>query len=205
VAAILIDREGERLVVPYYDAALDPDPSWLPLAEIAGFDGVLVDVRWPPGAGAVLDAARRAGRIAMLDGDIAPAETLDDLVPRASHVVFSEPGLAGWTSVAGAEAGLRAARLRHPGFLAVTLGPEGAMWLEGDALGRAPAPRIDAIDTLAAGDVFHGAFLLALAERRPVAEAARFACVAAALKCRAFGSRTTTPGRAEVEAALAAS
>lgn len=203
VAAILIDAKGDRLVVPYYDAALDPDPAWLPLADVAGFDGVLADVRWPPGAGAALDAARRAGRIAMLDADIAPRDVLDDLCMRATHVVFSEPGLAGWTGVAGAEAGLRAARRRHAGFLAVTVGERGALWLDGDSIRGVPAPKVDAVDTLAAGDVFHGAFLLALAEGRSTADAARFACTAAALKCRGFGSRTTTPTRAEVEATLA--
>jgi sulfofructose kinase len=69
---------------------------------------------------------------------------------------------------------------------------------------KLPAFPVRAVDTLAAGDVFHGAFLLALAEGRGVAAAARFANVAAALKCSRFGSRTTTPGRAEVETFLAA-
>jgi sulfofructose kinase len=85
----------------------------------------------------------------------------------------------------------------------VTVGAGGFRWLEGDDLRAEPAPRVEAVDTLAAGDVFHGAFLLALAEGRGVAEAARFANVAAALKCARFGSRTTTPSREEVDAFLA--
>jgi sulfofructose kinase len=204
VSAILIDRHGERMIVPYYDPALDQDPSWLPVDDIHRFDGVMVDVRWPLGAGRALDAAREAGAIAMLDADLAPREILDDLMARATHVVWSEVALADWAGTRDPEAGLRAARRVFAGFLGVTVGAAGFRWLgDGDALRHEPAPRVEAVDTLAAGDVFHGAFLLALAEGKDVAAAARFANVAAALKCSRFGSRTQTPTRAEVEAFLA--
>jgi sulfofructose kinase len=58
------------------------------------------------------------------------------------------------------------------------------------------------VDTLSAGDVFHGAFALALLEGQLVAEAARFACVAAALKCTRFGGRLGCPNRQEVDSFL---
>ena len=56
---------------------------------------------------------------------------------------------------------------------------------------------------LAAGDVFHAAFALAIAERRSIVDAARFACAAAALKCTKAGGRNGAPTRAEVQALLA--
>src|SRR5438094_413377 len=65
--------------------------------------------------------------------------------------------------------------------------PDCARLLEGD-----DAP-------LAAGDVFHAAFALALAEGRAEAEALRFASAAAALKCTRFGGIVGAPTRAEVE------
>lgn len=202
VAAILIDKRGERLIVPFYDPALDQDPSWLPVEDIAHVDGVMVDVRWPRGAGRALDAAKAAGKIAMLDADLAPQAVLDDLMARATHVVWSEAALLDWSGEREIEAALRAARRRHNGFLGVTVGEHGFRWLDGDVVRGEPAPPIVAVDTLAAGDVFHGAFLLGLAEGKTTAEAARFANVAAAFKCRGFGSRTTTPTRAEVDAFL---
>lgn len=202
VSAILIDRRGERLIVPYYDPRLDQDPSWLPVADMASFDGVMVDVRWPAGAARALDAARAAGAIAMLDADLAPHAVLEDLMARATHVVWSEVALTDWSGSPDPETGLRAARRRFDGFLGVTVGAGGFRWLDGDRMRGEPAPGIVAVDTLAAGDVFHGAFMLALAEGRDIATAARFANIAAAFKCRGFGSRTTTPGRAEVEAFL---
>jgi sulfofructose kinase len=59
-----------------------------------------------------------------------------------------------------------------------------------------------AVDTLAAGDVFHGAFTLVVAEGGTIRRAVAFANAAAAFKCRTFGGRLGTPGRDEVEAAL---
>ena len=58
------------------------------------------------------------------------------------------------------------------------------------------------MDTLAAGDVWHGAFALALAERQPVRNAAVFANAAAALKCLRPGGRSGAPSRDEVEQML---
>jgi sulfofructose kinase len=65
-----------------------------------------------------------------------------------------------------------------------------------------PVFAVAAVDTLGAGDTFHGAFALALAEGRDEPAAMRFAAAAAALKCTRFGGISGTPGRAEVAAFL---
>ena len=67
---------------------------------------------------------------------------------------------------------------------------------------RYPQARITAVDTLAAGDVFHAGFAIAIGEGKSVAEAARFANAAAAIKCTRPGGRLGAPPRAEVEALL---
>ncbi|MBL8654459.1 MAG: sugar kinase, partial [Alphaproteobacteria bacterium] len=54
--------------------------------------------------------------------------------------------------------------------------------------------------TLAAGDVFHGALALGLAEGRSIEQAAQLACAAASLKCTKFGGRLGCPTREEAEA-----
>ncbi len=72
---------------------------------------------------------------------------------------------------------------------------------------EAPGFAVPVVDTTGAGDVFHGAFLLAMLEREAgrkptpeaVTEALRFANAAAALKCRALGGRAGIPRRAEVD------
>jgi len=65
-----------------------------------------------------------------------------------------------------------------------------------------PAFPVHTVDTLGAGDVFHGAFALALTEKQDLREALRFASAAAALKCTRFGGAFAAPQRAEVEALL---
>ena len=200
VAAILVDDAGERLVVPYYDQALDRDPSWLPVDRLKSFDGMLVDVRWLEGATRALEAARAAGLPAMLDADIAPPEVLATLIPRAHHVVFSEPALAAYAGVDDVAAALTRIGPVVPGVVGATAGERGFFWRDGPRIGHVPAPKVEVIDTLGAGDVFHGAMMLGLAEGRTVADAARFAAVAASLKCARFGGRSGCPSRAEVEA-----
>jgi sulfofructose kinase len=197
-AAILVAAVGERLVCAYNDPRLPGDASWLNLDTVPGFDAVLADVRWPEGAAAVLDAARNAGRPAVLDGDVGPTDSLIDLAARATHAIFSEPGLA---QINGAgEPGANLARIAAglPGVVGVTLGEDGFLWREAGTERRVPAYRIVAVDTLAAGDVWHGAFTLALGEGREIEAASRFANAAAAIKCSRFGGRQGAPKRSEV-------
>lgn len=203
LCSVLIDDEGERLVVPYYDPALGVDPGWIPLDEVAAADAVLADVRWPEGAAAVLAAGRAAGKPAVLDADVGDPDTVMALAGQATHAVFSEPAALICCGGASIEEAVRALGAQLPGFVAVTAGAEGCFWLAGDEVRQLRPPAVEVVDTLAAGDVFHGAFALALAEGRGELAALAFANVAAALKCRFHGGRLGAPERAEVEAVLA--
>jgi sulfofructose kinase len=198
-AAILVAEDGERLVCAYNDPRLDSDPSWLPLGRVVDFGAALVDVRWPAGAAVVLDAARAAGIPAVLDADIGAAAISLDLARRATHVAFSEPGLAQASGEGSPGAGLRRVAAEIRGIAGVTLGPEGFLWWDSGRERRIGAPAIKPVDTLAAGDTWHGAFTLALAEGAGVDAAARFANVAAAIKCTRFGGRLGSPTRVEVD------
>ena len=203
VAVSIIDGRGDRLVVPYHDASLDPSPGWLPLGQIAAADCVHVDTRWPDGAAAALVAAREAGVPGMLDADVAPPEVLDRLVPLASHAVFSDAGLFLLTGIEDVGEALRhvaAGHARQAKHVGASCGADGYAWIEAGTLRRVAAPVVEVVDTLAAGDVFHGALALRLAEGVSIEDAARFAVIAASLKCTRFGGRLGCPDRAEVEA-----
>jgi sulfofructose kinase len=204
VSAVLIDEGGDRFITAFADRTLDADPSWLPLDEIGSYDAVLCDVRWPAASETVLRAARLKGVRTILDADL----TNDDAVPRllglADYAVFSAPALTRLSGQSDPEVGLRAAQERTPGAVAVTLGDQGFAWLEDGVFHRRPAFSVTAIDTLAAGDVFHGAFALGVAEGLSIAEAGSFAAAAAAVKCTRWGGRAGIPSRAELEAFLGA-
>lgn len=203
-ATVIVDEQGQRLVVPFHDPDLDAGTDWLPLDMLEGAGMVHCDVRWPAGAEAALQAARLRGIPTMLDGDVGPPEILRRLVPLADYAVFSDAGLLACTGMSDVPAALRAVSATHAGHVGASCGPEGYFWVEGSAIHHVPAPAIAAVDTLAAGDVFHGALALAILEGMQIAAAARLACTAATLKCGRFGGRLGCPTRAEVETAIAA-
>jgi sulfofructose kinase len=93
---------------------------------------------------------------------------------------------------------VRAISARCNALVAVTAGERGTYW----SGGHVPALRVETVDTLAAGDVFHGAFALGLTEGWSMLRNLRFATAAAAIKCTRFGGRLGAPTRAEVEALL---
>ncbi len=202
---VIVDARGERLVVPRHDPSLDARADWMPVNTIHTFGAVLTEVRWHEGAAAALDAARAAGIPAVLDAEIAAPGVLDDLAARATHILFSETGLAHYTGSAEPHLGLHAAQRKAPhAFVGVTRGAEGFYWLEHNTVHHATGLKVNAVDTLGAGDVFHGAYVLALVEGQSAQEAARFACVAASLKCEVFGGRLGAPTRAQVRARMLA-
>lgn len=62
----------------------------------------------------------------------------------------------------------------------------------------APGIAVDVRSTLGAGDVFHGALLVAISRGDSLAAAMRFANAAAALSCRAVDGRSAIPTAAEL-------
>lgn len=205
LSTILIDDKGERLIVPFYDHKLHDVKRSCTEEDMAPFDAVLVDVRWHELALDVLLMAKKLGKPAILDGDVAPVEVLEKLAPAATHIIFSEPAAAKLTGIETVPDMLPVLRQRYPqAFISVTAGPAGCYWMEqGEAqLQHHPAMPITAIDTLAAGDVFHGTVALAIAEGQSSRDAIRLASAAAALKCQVFGGRAGTPTRKETEDAV---
>lgn len=200
VSSILVDEGGDRLICSFAEPTLDADPGWLPLAQVPAFDVVLTDVRWPAGAECVLRAARRASRPALLDADVAKEGVIERLAAEATHVLFSEVGLETAAPGLAPGAALQRLQLPHHAVIGVTLGSQGFLWREGASERTCAPPAIRPVDTLAAGDVWHGAFALATAEGQPTATAAAFANRAAALKCTRPGGRRAAPTRAELDA-----
>ena len=179
LSAVVVDRAGERLTINFADAALTTDPSWLPLEKLDRADAVLCDCRWPAGTAAVLQRAREMGRIVLLDGDLTPDHAVRDLAPLASHVAFSHGGLTQFTGIEDAREGVLRAGEMTEAWVCVTLGADGCLVRDRGGVHHIPAFTVEARDTTGAGDVFHGALAVALAEGMGELEAVRFSCAAA--------------------------
>lgn len=198
-SAVLLDGEGERILAVFPGAGL-PEDAPVPPELLDGAGAVLADPRWIGGAEQLFALAARRGLPRIFDADIAPREVLHRLARQAEHVIFSERGLAAFCGHADAPAGLAEAAAMLPGQVAVTLGARGSLWWREGRAVHLGAPRVQARDTTGCGDVFHGAYALALAEGAAVPDAARLATAAAALKAARGSGWDSMPDRAAAEA-----
>ncbi|MCS6996372.1 MAG: PfkB family carbohydrate kinase [Casimicrobiaceae bacterium] len=199
-AAVIVDEHGERLVVSAPSQGYPPDPSWLPLHELDRVAAVHADTRWVAGAEALFRAAQARALPSVFDGDSGSLEDVRRLSRAATHSFLSESMLAQFDP--SPEAALRSLFGGVNRAVGATFGARGVLWFDGERMQHMATPRVAVIDTLAAGDTWHGALALALAEGQPTLQAVRFATVAAALKCTRFGGRQGIPRRSEVERAL---
>ena len=202
---------AERSVVST-NARARPDPaplSALSDAVAAGApapDVVLIDGHNPPLARAGLDLAERVGALRLMDAgswkdDAADLPGRCDVVAPSAR--FHPPGPAGaLREPADVAAWLRG---RGAGAVVLTRGSAPVLWWCGERSGSAAPPAIEAVDTLGAGDVFHGALALALARALPgrrsggggaariapatLADAVASACAVAAASTEHFGTR----------------
>jgi len=225
VALILVDRGGENViaVAPGANAALSVGivgPA-LERLRVGPRDVVLVGHEIPTeSVRAALAAASVAGAQTILNP--APAAGIDRsvfglvdvLVPNRvelGQIVAADARRAGRppdaaTDPARLASSLLVASPDGPPIrdaVVVTLGAAGAIAVRRDEpVVETAAPRVDAIDTVGAGDAFVGCLAADMAEGRPLDDAVRRAVAAAALSTLRVGARGGLPTTAELEAAL---
>ena len=203
ISAVMVDEAGDRVIINNTEEAIFEPTFDTARIDLKKFDGVLADTIWPRAAAALLSAARDLGLPAVLDYDVFDRPESYELLTCANHVAFSAPALKRLAGTIEPSAGLAHARTLTNAALSVSDGATGAYFCEGTEIDFSPAYEVDAVDTLAAGDVFQGALTLGLAEGLSRPEAMRFAAAAAAIKCTRFGGRKGIPNRDEVDAFIA--
>jgi ribokinase len=179
VALILVDAGGENVIVvaPGANARLAPED-----VELGDADAVIAQQEIP--AEAIAAAARQARFFCL---NAAPARARLELEPDLLVVNRYEYERVG----------------PYTGLVALTLGAEGAVLLEGGTeVARATPPRVDAVDGTAAGDAFCAALVLALITGQERGEALARACAAGALAASRPGAQPSLPSAAEVDAAI---
>jgi sugar/nucleoside kinase (ribokinase family) len=198
ISAVLVDPSGERTIVTFRDPELWkvhlPDTDRL----LEDCDAILTENRCAEFCTDLCVEARRRGIPVIVDVDRAMS-LREGLLTASSHLVFSSEPLQETAGIASDAEALKKIAKLTPSFLAGTRGAQGTIWLdEHQAVQQTRAFPVHTVDTLGAGDVFHGAFALAITEKQDLREALRFASAAAALKCTRFGGAFAAPQRAEV-------
>ena len=208
VALILVDEQGENLISVASGAnhALGPEDVERAGAAIRAADVLLVQLEIP------LETVRFAARLAaeagvavILDPAPAPAEPLDPALMK--HLACVKPNeteaerLTGVHVVDEPSARKAAEKLRQAGARSaiVTLGAQGAFWSGPEQSGFVPAPRVEALDSTAAGDAFSGGLACALARGLPLAAAVEYASLVGALSVTRLGAQPSLPTEEEVQ------
>jgi ribokinase len=205
-ALIVVDAEGRNqiAVAPGANRALDTTDVERRAADFAWADVVVCSLEVPVAtARRALECARRHDALTILNPAPLPERGLDFL-GLADYVTPNESEASRLTGLPLAnvdDAGRVAAAVRALGaaHVVLTLGAGGAL-AEGPG-GRlhVSASSVTVVDTTGAGDAFNGALAVALAERRELLEALRFANAAAGLACTRRGAQPSLPTRHEVE------
>jgi ribokinase len=153
--------------------------------------------------------ALRLGRLAGATTILNPAPATGLAGPTLALADVLTPNDGELSVLAGSEGSpsARAKRLLGPDpesrAVLVTLGASGALLVAGRRARAIHSPRVEAIDTVGAGDTLNGALAAAMADGLDLATAARRAVVAASLAVTRAGAREGMPSAGELERALA--
>ncbi|WP_137043161.1 PfkB family carbohydrate kinase [Pseudolabrys sp. FHR47] len=202
---ILLDAEGEKMIATMRPTGLHAATPADPDGIVANADAAMLDNRYSNISLPICLAAKKRGIPRVLDFD-KPTPADDPLFQACSHVICSADAIRESTGVKDLPGALKKLGESFGEFLAVTDGPDGVYWLDRDQgsgeVRHMDAFKVKSVDTLGAGDTFHGAFAVHFVETRDVVKAMRFAAAAAAIKCTRFGGLMGAATRDEVDAFL---
>ena len=209
VALIFVNGEGENVIGIHAgaNAALSPALVEAQHERIAQASALLMQLESP--IESVLAAAKIAHQNkTMVALNPAPARELsDELLALVDIITPNETEAEKLTGirVENDEDAAKAAQALHAKGIhtvLITLGSRG-VWASVNGEGqRVPGFKVEAVDTIAAGDTFNGALITALLEETPLPEAIRFAHAAAAIAVTRKGAQPSVPWREEIEAFL---
>jgi ribokinase len=207
VAGIIVDDDARNciIVTPGANQSLSVEDVRRATAALHVADVLLCQLEVP--IDTVLEAfrlARAAGVKTVLNP--APARHLpEELLRLTDYCIPNEPEiehLTGHAVTTPQEAAAAAHKLRKrgPHTVIVTLGEWGALLMEEQRAVHIPAPKVKAVDTTGAGDVFIGSLAVYLAEGLSLDQAVRRANTVAALSTTRPGTQASFPTRVEADA-----
>jgi len=207
VALITVDEKGENCiaVASGANAALLPADIDGMTEVITSADIILMQLETPAETiGYIAALAKQHGKKVILNP--APACALsDELLGNISIITPNQTEAEMLTGIAvtdEASAVTAAAALHGKGIpqVIITLGADGALVYSEGSYSIVIPPKVTAVDTTAAGDVFNGALAVALCDGLNIIAATHFACRAAAISVTRLGAQASAPRKEEVEA-----
>lgn len=207
-AVVLVLPAGENIIVisPGSNGKFTPDQVDVALSSLGPESILLTQLEVP------LETTRRSLEIARQRGattilDPAPAQPLtpsllslvDFLTPNQSEAALLLGREEDVTDYEDGEHAARQLQSLGPSTVILKMGSLGVVIARPEGIIRVPGFSVKAVDSTAAGDTFNGAFAVALAEGKSIADAARFANAAAAISVTRAGAQSSIPSRKEVD------
>jgi ribokinase len=193
---VLVDPGGERSMLPDAGANAGLEAAELPEdaahLHLAGY--ALLHPGSRPAARAMLaDASARGLTVSVDPSSAAPlvragAAAFLEWIAGAHLLLPNRDEAAALTSMRDPKAAARALAA-HTREVVVKLGPQGALWSDGEALVRAPAVEVQVVDTTGAGDAFAAGLIAARLAGADPADALGAACALAAEAVARAGGR----------------
>lgn len=136
--------------------------------------------------------AREAGVKIVIDAD-SYIENLEEAIPLIDVFVGSEFLYNKLFDNMNYEENCRSIMERGPEIVVFTLGEKGCVGISKEGFFEHPAYHVEVVDTLGAGDVYHGAFIAGLLQGWSAKETALFSSAVSAVKCTRIGGRAGIP------------
>jgi sulfofructose kinase len=190
---IFEDKHGERMLAVFNEKKLLNEKT-LPNFNFTNEQTYLIDTHWIEAAHYVAKNTYDRGIKCVVDLDnFTKSQALEETINYSSHPIFSEIGLLQFTNDKSVIDSLKSLYMSNNKFYAVTLGSKGVYWIDNGRVFHCSAPKINAVETNGAGDVFHGAFARFIHANKTIQESIELATAAASLKCSRSGGIRSIP------------
>jgi sugar/nucleoside kinase (ribokinase family) len=201
ISSVCVDRKGNRNVVSANAIRVDTPAVEVNAALFKQARIVLVDGHYMQACQAWAKAAREHKTPVALDGGSwkeGTAELLKNVQTAICSADFLPPGCK------SKEAVIQYLKDAGVSNIAITDGAEPIHFASGSSSGTLRVPKVEVVDTMGAGDVFHGAYCYFAAIGHGFVEALAEAAEVAAESCRYNGTRAWTSARPVPELAASA-
>lgn len=204
VAWICVDDNGDNsiIVMPGANCTMTKEDIVPFLSLIKEADYLLMQLETP------LEVVEHAASIAYENGvkvvlNPAPAQPLsDDLLSKTYLLTPNEKEcrlLCGENASEDVRTNAEFLLAKGVKNIIVTLGEKGSLLCNASGQAEVPAIKVNAVDTVAAGDTYNGALVVALSEGKTLTEAMAFATKASAIAVTRFGAQPSVPYRSEIK------
>ena len=193
------DKQGERLLAAFNEKKLLNNKK-LPKISFTKNITFMCDLRWIEATLYVAKNCKKNNLIQVVDLDNYKLNIkVKQIVDLSSYPIFSETGAFEYTKIKSIIGSLKKMYSMKKKFYAITAGKKGVYWIENGNIFNCKPPKIKAVETNCAGDVFHGAFAAFIHQKNSVMNSMKLATATASLKCTKKGGIYSIPSYSSVK------